>query len=89
MRTRLSLDSDVAQQLVDLAHRRKTSFKHVVNEMLRAGLAAARMPRPRAARFVVRASHCGFRPGIDAVNLNPLVDELEIEDFQRDCTETL
>jgi hypothetical protein len=39
MRTTLSLDDDVAAQLDQLRSRRSASYKDVVNEVLRAGLA--------------------------------------------------
>ncbi len=81
MRTTLTLESDVAHNLKTLSQRRKSSFKKVVNEVLRAGLAAETKPRARTARFRVRASHCGFRSGIDLGKLNQLVDELEAEEF--------
>ena len=40
MRTTLTLDPDVAATLRRLVERRRASFKSVVNEALRAGLAA-------------------------------------------------
>ena len=40
MRTTLSLDDDVAAAVETLARKRKASFKAIVNELLRAGLAA-------------------------------------------------
>ena len=42
MRTTLTLDDPVARQLKDEAHRTGRSFKAVVNETLRAGLARGR-----------------------------------------------
>jgi hypothetical protein len=47
VRTTLTLDQDVAARLARAARRRRAPFKVVVNEALRAGLAA--MERPPAA----------------------------------------
>jgi hypothetical protein len=45
MRTTLTLEKDVAARLGQLVRRRKRPFKAVVNEVLRAGLAALDQPR--------------------------------------------
>ena len=47
MRTTLTIDDPVARQLRDEAHRTGRSFKAVVNETLRAGLARRGTPRAR------------------------------------------
>lgn len=44
MRTTLTLDKDVAARLAQSARRRRLPFKTVVNEALRAGLAAVDRP---------------------------------------------
>lgn len=44
MRTTLTIDDQLATALKDAAHRSNKSFKEVVNETLRAGLAAKRGP---------------------------------------------
>lgn len=84
MRTTLTLDNDVAAKLQELAHQKRVSFKQIVNETLKAGLVARAKPRPPQKPFRVRASHCGFRPGVDIGKLNRVVDELEAEDFQKE-----
>jgi hypothetical protein len=83
MRTTLTLDEDLGQQLHDLARRTGSSFKEVVNATLRKGLSRGEKPAKKLPRFVVKAKDCGFQEGIDVLHLNRLVDELEIEDFQR------
>jgi hypothetical protein len=77
MRTTLTLDDDVAKRLRQITKRTNRSFKDVVNETLRRGLSAGRRPSAPSERFVVHAKACGFRPGIDPLKLNQLVDELE------------
>jgi hypothetical protein len=78
MRTTLTLDPDVARLLREEAHRQRRPFKDVVNEAIRRGLAPAPNAR-RPGRFRVRPHKTTLRPGIDAVALNRLVDELEDE----------
>ena len=81
MRTTLTLDDDVAGALRELAHRRKVSFKEVVNAVLRRGL-VAQESRGKASRpFQVEAFRSAFRPGVDPLKLNQLNDELEARRF--------
>ncbi len=84
MRTTLTLDPDLARQLKEISRRMDQSFKEVVNEAIRRGLRDQEKPQKSLPRFVVKAKACGFRAGIDLSKLNQLVDELEIEDFQRE-----
>jgi len=73
MRTTLTLDDDVAKALQETARTSGRSFKEVVNETLRHGLATDVSPTPRVPRFRVHPKACGFRPGIDLTKLNQLV----------------
>ena len=50
MRTTLTSDDAIAKALRDLAHRSSKPFKQVVNETLRAGLSARRMPKAKPYR---------------------------------------
>ena len=77
MRTTLTLDSDVAIKLKDLAERQKTSFKQTVNDVLRRGLAAQEVVRRRRRPFKVKTFGSAFRHGVDPLKLNQLSDELE------------
>ena len=79
MRTTLTLDPDVEKRLKDIAHRTRRSFRQVVNDALRAGLAEQSRQRTRGEPFHVEAYHCGFRPGVDFLRLNQLSDDLEAE----------
>jgi hypothetical protein len=47
MRTTLTLDDDVAQKLERLRRERPESFKQLVNEALREGIARMEAPKPR------------------------------------------
>jgi hypothetical protein len=80
MRTTITLEPDVAAKLKELAHRRRSSFKETVNDVLRKGLTSQAIVEP-AERFVVEPHSGGFRPGMDPDKLNQLLDELEVEAF--------
>ncbi len=84
MRTTLTLENDLAEKLKGLAHQRHISFKQIVNDTLRSGLAVDRKPAKARRPFRVKPSHCGFRPGVDLGKLNQIVDEIEAEDFRRE-----
>jgi predicted transcriptional regulator len=81
MRTTLTIDDDIAQALKDLSRESGTSFKAVVNEMLRRGLTTSEKPIADREPFKVASARRGFRAGIDLLKLNQLADELETERF--------
>ena len=83
MRTTLTLDDDLAARLRELAHRRKTSFKQVVNDLLRRGLTTPERSARLARTFRVRPFRSAFRPGVDPMKLNQLVDDLEARESTR------
>jgi plasmid stability protein len=82
MRTTLTLDDDVADELRARAHRSRRSFKQVVNDALRAGLQSQTRPRPRRYRLTP-ASLGGARPGFDLDKALRLADALEDEGIAR------
>jgi hypothetical protein len=79
MRTTLTLDPDVAQQLKSRMAQRKMSLKQVVNEALRRGLSTS--PPEKRRPFRVTPFALGFKPGIDLNKLNQLADELEVQAY--------
>ena len=77
MRTTLTLDDDLAEELRRIAYERGEPFKRVVNEALRAGLAAARMPQ-RATKYRLEPADMGaLRPGVNLDKALLLAEELE------------
>ncbi len=76
MRTTLTLDDDVAARLKARCHRRHTSFKEVVNETLRAGLAAERALQPETP-FCIEARDLGLRSGYSLDNVAELLEQLD------------
>ena len=80
MRTTVTLDPDVVEGLKALARRRRLSFKAVLNDAVRAGLAAERGgSRP----FKVEARPMGVRPGVDLTHALRIASELEDEEIIR------
>ncbi len=78
MRTTLTLDDDVAALLRQQAATRGVSFREMVNQALRAGIAREMTPRDIEVPRTIPHSF-GFRPGVDLDKLNQLADELEAE----------
>ena len=83
MRTTLTLDDELARALKKRAFETGRSFKAVVNEALRAGLAAGQAP-PAARPYRLKpASLGGVRPGIDLDRALGLADALEDGELAR------
>jgi hypothetical protein len=80
MRTTVTLDPDVAEQLKALARRRTTSFKGALNDTVRAGLAAE---RGGGRTYRAPARPLGLRPGVDLTHGLRLADALEDEEISR------
>jgi hypothetical protein len=82
MRTTLTLDEDLAVVLRDEVRRSGRPLKRIVNEALRAGLAARRAPAPRRYRLKP-LSLGGVLPGIDLDKALRLAEALEDEAIAR------
>ena len=80
MRTTLTLDDDVADFLKLQSRLQDRSFKQVVNEVLRRGMAPGSQ-EPELPPYRVVPNRSGLVPGVDPLRLNQLNDELEVEDF--------
>ena len=83
MRTTIALDDDLAEKLQDIAHKRRESFRQVVNETLRRGLSAPVARSARQEPFRTETFESAFRAGVDPLRLNQLLDDLEVEDGAR------
>jgi len=81
MRTTLTLDEDVAAKLKEFARRKQLSFKEAVNTVLRRGFVAPESKKAGARRFRADVFDSPFRPGVDPLRLNQLVDDLEAEEL--------
>jgi hypothetical protein len=80
MRTTVTLDPDVVEQLKAVARRRNLSFKAALNSAVRAGLASERGGN-RAYRVPSRPMH--LRPGADLAHALRIADSLEDEEIVR------
>ena len=84
MRTTLTLDDDLAEALNRKARLSGRSFKAVVNEAIRRGLAHGTSPdTAEAPPFSVSPQACGLMTGIDPLRFNQLLDQLEVESFSQ------
>lgn len=76
MRTTLTLDDDVAAKLQKASRRTGRSFRDVVNEALRRGLAD--QPAPARVPFRVKTRDMGaLRPGLSLDNTAELLESVE------------
>ena len=78
MRTTVAIDDDLFEKLREAAAKRRQPFTRIVNETLRRGLSGQGRRATRATPFRVEPFESAFRPGVDPVRLNQLVDELEV-----------
>lgn len=77
MRTTLTLDEDVAAKLKSEVRRSGRSFRDVVNDTLRRGL-AGRRPSTEQQPFKVAARDLGeLRPGLSLDKISELVEQVE------------
>lgn len=80
MRTTVTLDDDLAARLRDRARERDLSFKAVLNEAIRAGLAD---PRPLSDPYRMKVSPMRAMPEIDLSKALRLAGQLEDEEIAR------
>ena len=85
MRTTLTLEPDVVQLLKEEERRQGKSFKAVVNDAIRRGLAPQARTQSRRP-FRVRAHRTVLRAGSDPAGFNRLADELEDEAVAQKAT---
>ena len=83
MRTTLTLDEQIAKALKNAAHRTGKPFKQVVNETLRAGLAAGHNAAKARPYRVKPASLGGVMGGVDLHKALRLADALEDQEIAR------
>jgi len=74
MRTTVTLEPDVEHYIREACHRRKKSFKRVINDALRESL------QPKTSKPELLAPRSmGLAPGVDPRRLSDLADDLEAE----------
>jgi hypothetical protein len=80
MRTTVTLDPDVVEQLKAFARSRNLSFKAALNNAIRAAMAAE---RGGSKPYQVPARPMRLRPGIDLTHALGMADALEDEEVMR------
>ena len=80
MRTTVTLDPDVMEELKGIARERNLSFKDAINDALRAGLAAK---RGTGKPYKLPSRPMGLRPGIDLTKALQMAADLEDEEIIR------
>ena len=80
VRTTVTLDPDVVEQLKAVARRRTLSFKAALNDTVRAGLAAE---RGGARPYRTPTWPMGVRPGVDLTHALQMAADLEDEEILR------
>jgi hypothetical protein len=71
MRTTLTLEDDLAEQIAQLARETRKPFKSVLNDALRRGLGESGPSEPE---FRIRPHPGNLRPGIDDRRFNELAE---------------
>jgi hypothetical protein len=80
IRTTVTLDPDVAEQLKAFARRRNLSFKAALNSTVRAGLAAEQgVSKP----YQVPTRPMGLRPGVALTHALRMAESIEDEEIVR------
>ena len=80
MRTTVTLDPDVIEQVKALARRRNVSFKVALNNAIRDGLIAM---RGGGRAYKVPSRPMQLRPGVDLTHALRIADSLEDEEVAR------
>ena len=81
MRTTLTIDDSIAKKLKQIAHDTGKSYKQVVNETLRRGLAAAKISEPAPAYKLKPSSMGGLAADYNLDKALALADHLEDEEI--------
>ncbi len=79
MRSTVNINNSLDSELRKLASKMGATYKDILNRVISAGLPIVQGDIQNSKkRFKVKAKDCGpFKPGIDALHLNRLFDELE------------
>lgn len=81
MRTTLNIDDDVLDRARAIAVRRKTPFREVVNEALRAGLPSVEAPA-ESRPYQTTPHKMGLKPGRNLDNIQDLLAQVEGEGYR-------
>ncbi len=79
MRSTVTLDDDIAQQIKVLMAERGAGFKDTINDLLRRGLQSTSAPEP----YEAPTFHSGIRQGVDLTKALSIAAQLEDDEFVR------
>lgn len=79
MRTTLTIEDDLAQKLKNAANRQRKSFKEVVNQALRRGLAPVGGKAAKR-KLSLKTRSLTYRKGVDEVRIKEVLDDLDTEE---------
>lgn len=79
MRTTVTIEEDVAQQIRQRMRERGVGFKEILNELLRRGLQSSDDPEP----YSTPTFHMGARPDVDLDKALSLAGAMEDEETLR------
>ena len=82
MRTTLTIEDDLAQKLKTVANRQRKSFKEVVNQALRRGLAPSR-DKSSVGKIKLKTRKLTYGKGVDEVKIKELLDDVDVEDHSK------
>ena len=80
MRTTIALDEDVLKRIKTILKKEGKTMREVVNSALRKAFSIEN--NTPDVPYKVETFNLKFKPGIDTLHLNNLVDDLAIEDFK-------
>jgi hypothetical protein len=80
MRTTVTLDPDVVEQVKTLARQRNLTFKSALNDAIRAGLASE---RGGGHPYRLPSRPMGLRPGVDLSHALRMADSIEDDETVR------
>lgn len=83
MRTTLTIDDNIAKTLKEMAHRSGKSYKQVVNETLRSGIAATKVIKKSKPYHLKPVSLGKVSPGYNLTKALQLAESLEDEEIAK------
>jgi hypothetical protein len=81
MRTTISINDGLLEEVRELARRRKRPFREVLEQTIERGLSAG-LEKPRR-RVRLRTRRVGLKPAYLGLSMNQLYDQIEAEEGTR------
>ncbi len=75
MRTTLTLDDDILEQVKTISRKNKKPFKDLINQILRSGLAAFQGTKTK--KYKTKSRPMGLHKGLSIDNISEVLESLE------------